>query len=280
MAGKSIEEARDAQRAAHGKPPKSTSMEQNSTHIATNANANSSTAAVSTKGTPITLNGMRYFPEVTTSAETTNLAMHDSLLTPGDLFEYHAFVAVNDNLRTSVNWAEYSRETHDGSVDTLPEAYTSHACSSSHDPATNLCEIPFILDTGATCHISPERSDFKTLYPTPPHPVKGIGDVCIYALGMGTVELTIASGHKICLDNVLFIPSSSVRLLSVLTFNHSGSYTSHFNSQSCWVTRQDGTTILHESVLEQRQLYELMAFAPHVTHRAKLVNTDSALYTT
>ena len=206
MAGKSIEEVRDAQCAAHGKLPKSTSMEQNLAHIATNVNANSSMAAVSTKGTPIMLNGMRYFPEVMTSAETTNLTTHDPLLTPGDLFEYHAFVAVNDDLCTSVNWAEYSQETHDGSIDTLLKAYTSHAYSSSYDPTTNLCEIPFILDTGATSHISPKHSDFKMLYPTPPHPVKGIGDACVYMLGMGTVELTISGRHKICLDNVLFIP--------------------------------------------------------------------------
>lgn len=286
MAGKSIEEARVAQRVALGKPPKSTPV-QNSAHIATESSTDASASLSTTsstmppaKGIPITLNGTRYFPETsTTSADTANLATHDSLLAPGDLFEYHAFVAVNDDLRTSVNWADYSRITDDGSVDTLPMAYTSSSNSPSRDPIVNLRDVPFILDTGATCHISPERSDFKTLHPTPPHPVKGIGNACVYALGMGTVELTIAGGHKITLDNVLFIPSSSVHLLSVLTFNRLGGYTSHFDSHSCWVTKRDGTTILRGNVIEHRRLYELVASAPRVTHRRALA-IPSVLYTT
>src|SRR6267142_2302186 len=218
MAGKSIEEARVAQCAAQGKPPKETSA-----HVAT-AETPVATATTNTSaGNPIIINGTQYFPEsVTTTpvAETANVALHNTALAPGDLFEYHAFVVINDDLHTSVNWTDHSRPTE--SIDTLPVAYTSSSTSSCRTLAAHLCEIPFILDTGATCHISPERSDFKTLHPTPPHPVKGIGKTCVYAVGMGTVELTIAHGHKITLDNILFILSSSMRLLSVLMFNRSG----------------------------------------------------------
>jgi hypothetical protein len=254
MAGKTIDEARAAQCAALGKPPKTGS---NSAHIATESatdSTSSSTPSVSkpvpqptptTKGNPIMLNGTRYFPEAPTATpDAANLASLDTLLTSGDLFEYHAFTAVNNDIRTSVNWADFSCMSDAKSVDNLPLAYPSSSGLSSRDPMSQVNEIPFIMDTGATCHISSERSDFKTLRPTPPHPVKGIGNACVYAVGMGTIELTIAGGHKVILDNALFIPSSSVRLLSVLALNRSGNYTTHFDSHSCWVTRRDGSTIL------------------------------------
>ena len=117
------------------------------------------------------------------------------------------------------------------------------------------------------------------LQPTPPHLVKGIGNTCVYAVGMGTIELSIAGGHTLTLDNVLFIPSSSVRLLSVLTFNRSGSYMSHFDSDSCWVMKRDESIILWGKVLEHCRLYELTAFSPCVTHSPSPMPAN-ALYAT
>src|SRR6267142_539054 len=275
MAGKSIEEACTAQRAAQGKPPKETSA-----HVATAETPVTTATTNVSAGNPIIINGTRYFPEsVTTTpvAETANVALHNTALAPGDLFEYHAFMAINDDLHMSVNWMDYSRPTE--SIDTLPIAYTSSSTSSCRTPAAHLREIPFVLHTSATCHISPERSNFKTLHPTPPHPVKGIGKTCIYTVGMGTVKLTIAHGHKITLDNILFILSSSMRLLSVLMFNRSGGYTSHFDSHSCCVTGRSGCTVLCGNVIEQKQLYELITFAPLVTHHRDPNHQPSALYT-
>jgi hypothetical protein len=290
MAGKTIEDACTAQHAALGKPPKATSG-SSSAHIATESSDDLAPPSTSTipkpqstpnaKGTPIMLNGTRYFPEAqTTLPDAVNLAAHNIQLTSGDLFEYHAFMAVNDDLHTSLNWADFSHSSEIKSVDALPLAYTSSSGPTSRDPMSQPHKIPFILDTGATCHISSERSDFKTLRPTPPHPVKGIGNSCVYAVDMGTIEVTIASGHKVTLDNALFIPSSSVRLLSVLAFNRSGNYTTHFNSQSCWVTRRDGSTILQGNVVEHKHLYELIVAAPRVTHCTTFTEPSSALYTT
>jgi hypothetical protein len=247
MAGKTIEDARAAQRAALGKPPKATSG-SSLAHIATESSDGLAPPSTSTipkpqstpnaKGTPIMLNGTRYFPEAQTMLpDAANLAAHNVQLTSGDLFEYQSFVVVNDDLHTLLNWADFGRLSEIESVDALPLAYTSSSGPTSCDPMSQLREIPFILDTGAMCHISSERSDFKTLHPTPSHPVKGIGNSCVYAVGMGTIEVTIAGGHKVTLNNALFIPSSSVHLLSVLAFNRSGNYTTHFDSQSCWVTQ-------------------------------------------
>ena len=52
---------------------------------------------------------------------------------------------------------------------------------------------------------------------------------------------------------------------------------SHFDSDSCWVTKRDGSIILRGKVLEHRRLYELTALSPCVTHRPSPMPTN-ALY--
>jgi hypothetical protein len=90
-------------------------------------------------------------------------------------------------------------------VSAPPEcAYTGHS------PFACIDELPFILDTGTTCHISPEASDFKVLKAIPRHPVKGLCRSAVYAVGMGDIELRIMAGHVLKLTDVLYIPESSV----------------------------------------------------------------------
>ena len=108
------------------------------------------------RGPLIVINGTWYFPESQPTLDMANLVTHDALLTPSDLFEYHAFVAVNDDIQTSVNWTEYSHVTNWQSTDTVPMALTSSSASNARVPALYPCELPFVLDTGATCHISLE----------------------------------------------------------------------------------------------------------------------------
>jgi hypothetical protein len=74
---------------------------------------------------------------------------------------------------------------------------------------------------------------------------------------MGTVEISISAGHNFKLENVLYVPSATVRLISVLTLNHSGHLTSHFNDNSFWLTNPSGATILCGMVYENRKLYGL-----------------------
>ncbi|KAN0141413.1 hypothetical protein V8E53_000658, partial [Lactarius tabidus] len=69
---------------------------------------------------------------------------------------------------------------------------------------------PFILDTSAMCHISPEASDFKVLKAIPHRPIKGLCGSATYAVGMGDIDLHIAGGHTLKLTDVLYIPESSV----------------------------------------------------------------------
>jgi len=125
---------------------------------------------------------------------------------------------------------------------------------------------PFILDTGATCHISPICADFKKLRPIAPHPITGIGGAHVYATGMGSIELCIAGGLKVNLDNAVYVPASKIQLISILELNTNGRYTSHFDSEKCWVTNKSGATVLRGTVLHSRHLYALSLHSPCVEH--------------
>jgi hypothetical protein len=59
------------------------------------------------------------------------------------------------------------------SWDEGPRPVNLNARTSANCPVdSRLEESPFILSASATCHISPELSDFKTLSPILPRPVK------------------------------------------------------------------------------------------------------------
>jgi hypothetical protein len=118
------------------------------------------------------------------------------------------------------------------------------------------------FDMGATCHIFPERSDFKTLQPIPRYPVKGVGGTCVHAVGIGQIELTIGKGRELHLQNALFIPTATVRLLFVLELNRQDSYTTHFDSSSCWMTDNSNIVIARGTVCTIRSLYTLSRQSP------------------
>jgi hypothetical protein len=153
------------------------------------------------------------------------------------------------------------------------------AYSTSRTPVDALDESPFIFDTGATCHILPIKLDFKSLCPIAPHPITGIGGAHVHATGIGSIELCIASNRKVVLEDVLYVPTSTVCLISVLCLNHSGSYISFFDSNSCWVTNKSGATVLQGVILESRHLFGLSLHLPHVGH-AHPSNATSSAYST
>ncbi len=134
----------------------------------------------------------------------------------------------------------------------------------------------FILDSGANCHVSPKCSDFKALHPIPTINVKGFGSSTAKAVGIGSIEICIASGTKISLSNILFIPSSTVCLMSVSVLNCSGNYTSHFDSHACWVTNHSGAIILRGAISGTQNLYMINLPSAHVAHSPSV---PMALYT-
>jgi hypothetical protein len=185
-----------------------------------------------------------------------------------DNWEYHAYLATGIDLKTSVNWASHSQPTDNSCFTAAPTTFTT-----SHPDAERIHECQFAFDTATTCHISLERSDFKTLHPIPHHPVTRLGDACIYTVGIGTIELRITAGHTLVLQDVLFIPTSSIHLLLVLTLNRSGQFTSHFDSTSCWVTNKSGVTIVCGYISEIKNLYFLSSPSMHVMHKRPKLTT-------
>ena len=94
--------------------------------------------------------------------------------------------------QTTVDWTNHSNPVNLSDFTAEPVAYTA-----SLTPALNVEEKPFVFDSGATCHVSPECSDFKMLSLIPPQLVKGLGGICIYAIGQGSIDFCITSGHTI-----------------------------------------------------------------------------------
>ena len=129
--------------------------------------------------------------------------------------EYMAIITTTDEPWASLNWTSHVH-------------VASSECTLTANAKTD--KLPFVLNSGATCHISPPASDFKVLWSIPHCPVKGLCSMAIQTIGMGDIELRIAGGHVLKLTDILYIPESSVHLISILALKKSGSYTTHFDS--------------------------------------------------
>jgi len=187
-----------------------------------------------------------------------NIAMIDR----GYDFDFMAHVAIFGEPCASIDWRKEAKSVDLNQVPVTLVTYTASCI-----PIWSLAESPFFLDTGTNAHISPERSDFKTLRLISPHPIVGLGGSCIFTVGIGTINIQIAGGHKLTLDNVLFAPASNVRLVSVLDMNNtSGRYISHFSHDSFWLTNSSSTTILHGNIHKTHRLYYLSISRALTTH--------------
>lgn len=170
-----------------------------------------------------------------------------------------AVLATDDNPCTSLNWDNV----------TTPALAFSTGCT----PTVHARDLPFILDTGATCHISPEASDFKNLRSIPRHPVKGLSGSAVYATGMGNIKIRIAGGHTLKLVDALYITDANVRLISILVLNKGGNYTMHFNSDGCWVTNKSNTVLVRGALSTSKRLYVLTTKTPSMQTQESLMTS-------
>ncbi|KAJ7574228.1 hypothetical protein C8J56DRAFT_979891 [Mycena floridula] len=183
--------------------------------------------------------------------------------------EYENFLCImGDSEEAVIDWDKSARETSDLAFDAiLPMPIDT-------SKPTQLSDDPWLKDSGASIHISNDRRDFKTLFPLKtPRIVSGIGGSSIAAVGVRSIEISISSGTKLLLEPVLFIPNSTVKLLSVsllteagfeVAFNHPDSSIRHLKSQALVAT---GTKI------PGRNVYKLNTVPLFAHHSA------SALYT-
>ena len=230
MAGKTIKEARAthdvAHLAQHGTDRRAGC---NNMANATNANIAQSTVnnAATTDTQTITVNGVTY---VWAASSGTNSALSAISMPAYDKHEYLAVLTTMEEPKASIDWLVNSKLTDSHLNDPI---IIDCAFPAGHSPIKWIEELPFILDSSVTCHISPEALDFKNLRITPHCPVKELCGTAVYAIGMGDIELCIANGHMLKLTNVLYISESSVCLIFILTLNKSADYTTHFNSTGC-----------------------------------------------
>ena len=148
-----------------------------------------------------------------------------------------AIYVVMFTLHTSINW-----HSHLQPIDVVAIIYKApnqHAPTTT-DPSMTL----FFLDTGASVHISNNKSDFYHLCPVAPHTVHGVRGSAVQTIGIGSACIVIAKGIHIILDNVLFIPGAIVHLISVLVLTLSLKYVAHFTDSDCWVTSVSGVHVL------------------------------------
>jgi len=171
------------------------------------------------------INGVTYGP--VTPANSANIAL---LPIQDPNFPFRSFyVEGKPPLHTSIDWNEFSHPM---------EAYL--ASQPHRQPNKSLS----ILDSGASCHISPEWGDFVTLNPIALHPITGFGGSCVYVTGIGTIELHTKNGKQMTLNHALFIPNSTVHLISVFMLNNDGPNACYFDAKSCSVIDSSGTIII------------------------------------
>lgn len=106
----------------------------------------------------------------------------------------------------SLDWKDYSRQIQNSK----PAMVTQNESA-----LTITTDNSFFIDSGATVHISPYKADFLTFQPISPKSVKGVGGSTIQAHGMGTIILRTLKGNSLKLEKALYIPNSTIRLISI-----------------------------------------------------------------
>ena len=175
--------------------------------------------------------------------------------------EWCGWLAFEEEPKASLDWT-----THTRPIDIAAISEVSPLQQNKRTPIS-LEDLPFYVDTGATVHISPEQSDFLTLRPIAARSVKGVGGSSITTIGLGDIKLRIARGAHIILQNVLYIPNATVRLISVSTLARDSQVIAHFDEMTCWITNKlTGSTVARGSLLPKKNLYSLDLLSPHAEH--------------
>jgi hypothetical protein len=143
MAGKTLEEAMAAYRASR-------------------ASGKKGAMTTTSPSTPLVIQGVTYDlvprPAAAPSGSSPSIPPANiAELDDNAGFDFYAGIAMCGDPCASVDWSAYSRPA------STSDASASVAYSASRVPIRSLEDSPFFLDTGANAHISPERSDFKSL---------------------------------------------------------------------------------------------------------------------
>ena len=200
----------------------------------------------------------------------------DSLCT-ADIDEFahiaeYSWLASQDSHHASIDWHERRRDIGDldlAAITAAPLPAPSWLTSLSSELS------PFLLDSACTTHISPDRSNFMTLHPIANQTVTGVGGSSIQALGIGTVKLIVAKGSSLLLENVLFIPSSTVQLISIGCITESLQCTVMFNTSTVTLKNRSGSLFATGTHLPIRKLYHLDCTCLSTEHAFHMADIDT-----
>ena len=103
-------------------------------------------------------------------------------------------------------------------------------------------------------------------------PVKGLFGSCVYAVGIGTIDLHLDAGSTLSLHDVLFVPASTIRLISIPSLYRGGKYTTHFDSDGCWVSDKSNEIVARLAFSPTWQLYSHITTNPCLSHSAPLTS--------
>ncbi|KAF8878628.1 hypothetical protein BD779DRAFT_1474708 [Infundibulicybe gibba] len=176
------------------------------------------------------------------------LPMVAASLTDSDLVEL-AWLATQEDMFALVDWADISTPVDFSGITISPVADGAHRAPILSDL------VPFLLNSACTTHISPERADFFSLHLIANCSVRGVGGTSIHAVGLGSICLSIGKGNTIVLDNVLYIPSSTVRLISIACLADSLQCHFLFDSASISIMTRSGSVFASSTRLPSRNLY-------------------------
>lgn len=138
---------------------------------------------------------------------------------PSDSVEYEGWLAEEEEPIMSVNWANNSNPIESVAFSSIAKTNT----------------LPFLCDTGATVHISPKHTDFSNLRSISTKFIRGVGGSSIATIAIRDIKLNLTENDHIILKDVLFVPTSTVRLISVQTLTQDSGVIAHFNEDSCWL---------------------------------------------
>jgi hypothetical protein len=171
MAGRSLDDARAAQRAFTGKQPrgdyplsKPAGTPSGTANVATSdtkASPAVTTASPNAAPKAVVIGGVTYYP-ATSQSSTACLASsqpaHIDTVDSDDEpvpYSYHAFLALNGPVTASVDWNQNLHSVTGSDARASPVISHSSCALVAHAD-----DRPFILDSGASNHISPERTNF------------------------------------------------------------------------------------------------------------------------
>nr|GAT57284.1 predicted protein [Mycena chlorophos] len=247
MAGKTIREAQQAQKAAREK-------KSGSKDTSTQAKPNQPRVYLTIDGKTIPF---------TPSMITTSAPAASTTSTPNDPAAFCIELATDD---TPSYDATYLNETYL----TLDEAQLPFDWNNATVNAVDANAFLLFSDTGANVHVSPHRDDFYEFTPIAPRPIKGFQGTSVAATGIGSIAT-----DKFTIRNVLYIPGATLRLLSVSRFCQDTGMQCYFDNAKTWITDSDGDVVCTGTLHSVRALYQLDCTLVHPVHAT--VNTARSL---